>query len=406
MQYPPLNLPLTKTPEFLAKIQSILNEYYPCTHQQKPHGFTETTTTLTPPETPKSSEKPKAINFPVSKITIGQWTHTAVYPDDLKAKFYFAKRKLMWEILDNVQTGTQVARLKRKIEIQWVDVLSLRKTFHSHDETGTLEVELGKRPTFFVETNPQAGKHTQWKQMDQDFTLDQSASKCRRHTLHFAAGVLQKNFEKIMSSHSFWSKLSMVTFPVLPPYFDIGYGNNNNNSSLYGQCQTFSSNVNNDHLQYNPQGLGHVPDHGEVNFKMATPFCANDGRQINSFVHENRQNETMNQLPGTQVRQPSSQLNNMGSYFSGSQYSNPMSQMINTGDFRGLDTRADYSMVNQHMNQVPSIHRVGPYPQGYFVRGDPQNMEHTRMDGSIQTNNICGCGQHFSNDECSMPPDS
>ncbi|KAG2274093.1 hypothetical protein Bca52824_056648, partial [Brassica carinata] len=64
-----------------------------------------------------------------------------VYPDDIKAKFYFAKRKIIWEILDDIETGTQVDRLKRKIEIQWSDVLSFRATYISNDGTSILEVE-------------------------------------------------------------------------------------------------------------------------------------------------------------------------------------------------------------------------------------------------------------------------
>jgi len=37
-------------------------------------------------------------------------------------------------------------------------------------------VQLKKRPTFFIETNPQAGKHTQWKQLDHDFTGDHASN--------------------------------------------------------------------------------------------------------------------------------------------------------------------------------------------------------------------------------------
>lgn len=53
-------------------------------------------------------------------------------------------------------------------------------------------------------------------------------------------------------------------------------------------------------------GFGHVPD-AEVNFNRATQFCANDGRQMNmnSFVQDNGQNITMNQLLGTQVQSSS-----------------------------------------------------------------------------------------------------
>lgn len=67
---------------------------------------------------------------------IGEWTHKSVYPDDLKAKFYFAKKRLMWEILD------EDSKLKRKIEIQWSDVLSLRASYSPQNETGVLEVEV------------------------------------------------------------------------------------------------------------------------------------------------------------------------------------------------------------------------------------------------------------------------
>ena len=39
--------------------------------------------------------------------------------------------------------------------------------------------QLRKPPTFFIETNPQARKHTQWQQLDQDFTRNRSASRYR-----------------------------------------------------------------------------------------------------------------------------------------------------------------------------------------------------------------------------------
>lgn len=65
-----------------------------------------------------------------------------VYPDDIKAKFYLAKKRIIWEILDDVETGTQVERLKRKIESQWSDALSFRATYNSNDGAGILEVEV------------------------------------------------------------------------------------------------------------------------------------------------------------------------------------------------------------------------------------------------------------------------
>ena len=52
---------------------------------------------------------------------------------DLVGKFYYAKRKLVWEILDN--------RLKSKIEIQWSDIASLQATFQEK-QPDVLEIEV------------------------------------------------------------------------------------------------------------------------------------------------------------------------------------------------------------------------------------------------------------------------
>lgn len=177
---PPLNLLFTPTPELIALIEIALQRDYSSPHQQNVHYTTEhpktlitpsqtpvnhetpkavqqdyssphqqnfyyTTEhprTLTPSKAPANHEKPKAVNSQIYKITIGRWTHVRVYPDDIKAKFYFAKKRIIWEFLDDVETGTQVERLKRKIEIQWSDVLSFRATYNSNDGTGKLEVEV------------------------------------------------------------------------------------------------------------------------------------------------------------------------------------------------------------------------------------------------------------------------
>ncbi|KAF8068565.1 hypothetical protein N665_1142s0016 [Sinapis alba] len=394
--YPPLNLTYTPTLEHFNKLKSILDA-------QKPPYSTENTKTLTTHETPTNIEKQKAINFQISKIIIGEWTHKSVYPDDLKAKFYFAKRKLMWEILD------EHSRLKRKIEIQWSDVLSFRATIYPQDETATLEIELGKCPTFFMETNPQPGKHTQWKQLDHDFTLDQSASKYRRHTLHFPSEDLQKNLEKLVSADSFWSKLAKVSFPILPQslYFYNGNSNNNDNSNLspYGHCRTLGINGNSDLCQHYPQGLVHAPVEN-VNFSMATEFCENN--QMNTFFQDNHQNETISQLPGMQVTYPSSdQQINMG--ISGSHFNNPMiqdeRQMSNTGELRGSQASAQEtqpnSMIVPHPNDLAVPDQIGQYLQDILAQGVIENY----CIRQFQTNGECYCNQCF-NINGSVPPDS
>ena len=53
------------------------------------------------------------------------------YEGDLVAKCYFAKHKLVWEVLDGC--------LKNKIEIPWSDIMALKANY-PEDGPGTLEV--------------------------------------------------------------------------------------------------------------------------------------------------------------------------------------------------------------------------------------------------------------------------
>ena len=53
------------------------------------------------------------------------------YEGDLVAKCYFAKHKIVWEILEG--------GLKSKIEIQWSDIMALKTNFPD-DGPGTLTV--------------------------------------------------------------------------------------------------------------------------------------------------------------------------------------------------------------------------------------------------------------------------
>ncbi|CAN7009976.1 unnamed protein product [Brassica rapa subsp. trilocularis] len=386
--FPPLNLLFTPTPELIALIEIELQQDYSSPHQQNFHYTTEHPKTLTPSETPKNHEKLKAVDSQIYKITIGQWTHTRVYPDDIKAKFYFAKKRIIWEILDDVETGTQVERLKRKIESQWSDVLSFRATYNSNDGAGILEVELGKRPTFFIETNPQRGKHTLWK-ICPDFTLNQSASIYRRHTLHFFPGDLQKTLDKLVSGDSFWSKLAKVSFPTLQSlYFDFGFGDSNdgfgdsnNNAAItlshYGHYQTVPV-------------FGQVSEPDvNVNFNVPTQFFPNDGRQMNSFVQDV-------DFPGTQVIQPSYQLVG-GRYFSGTQFNNPMiqDQTRNTMELRGNQA---YEQALRETQASYMMFQMEPHLQDCLAQGGyTRSMEHITPDGNFQTNSICNCDQCLIN---------
>ncbi|KAK1358132.1 Pre-rRNA-processing protein IPI3 [Heracleum sosnowskyi] len=157
-----------------------------------------------------SNDKLKASNFPATLLKIGTWEYKSRHEGDLVAKCYFAKHKLVWEVLDG--------GLKNKIEIQWSDILALKATY-ADDEPGTLDIVLSRQPLFFRETNPQPRKHTLW-QATSDFT-DEQASTNRRHYLECPPGLLGKHFEKLIQCDprlNFLSQQAEITLES--PYFE------------------------------------------------------------------------------------------------------------------------------------------------------------------------------------------
>uniref|UniRef100_A0A1J3GQA7 TRF2/HOY1 PH-like domain-containing protein n=1 Tax=Noccaea caerulescens TaxID=107243 RepID=A0A1J3GQA7_NOCCA len=159
---------------------------------------------------PGSIEKLKASNFPASLLKIGQWEYKSRYEGDLVAKCYFAKHKLVWEVLEK--------GLKSKIEIQWSDIMALKANC-PEDGPGTLTLVLARQPLFFRETNPQPRKHTLW-QATSDFT-DGQASMNRQHFLQCAQGIMNKHFEKLVQcDHRLFHLSRQPEIVVDSPYFD------------------------------------------------------------------------------------------------------------------------------------------------------------------------------------------
>lgn len=125
-----------------------------------------------------STDKLKASNFPASFLRIGTWEvllrlvsnnlyawnvmvnsplilccqpdiqcilnelqYKSRYEGDLVGKCYFAKHKLVWEVLDG--------GLKNKIEIQWSDIVALKANYPD-DGPGTLDVVVSFLPNVLV----------------------------------------------------------------------------------------------------------------------------------------------------------------------------------------------------------------------------------------------------------------
>ncbi|GLT49589.1 hypothetical protein SLA2020_231370 [Shorea laevis] len=203
----PLGLRLRKSPSLLELIQMRLSQSQgsaPCEQNENfSYGQTET-------KSAAATDKLKASNFPASILKIGSWEYKSRYEGDLVAKCYFAKHKLVWEVLEN--------GLKSKIEIQWSDIVAIKASCPDNGP-GTLNVVLARQPLFFKETNPQPRKHTLW-QAAADFT-DGQASMHRKHFLQCPEGMLNKHFEKLIQCDmrlNFLSQQPEITLDS--PYFE------------------------------------------------------------------------------------------------------------------------------------------------------------------------------------------
>eukprot|EP01018_Ginkgo_biloba_P008676 Gb_07618 [translate_table: standard] len=182
----PLGLTLRKTHSLLDLIQMRLSKG-DTTSSETINDLNQKSAERKDVAAQTSAAKLRASNFPASILKIGTWERVSRYEGDLVVKCFFAKRKLVWEVLDR--------GLKRKIEIDWSDITAL-KAIGSESEQGVLEVEVSRSPLFFRETSPQPRKHSLW-QATSDFTGGQ-ATISRLHCLQFSQGILNRHFEKII----------------------------------------------------------------------------------------------------------------------------------------------------------------------------------------------------------------
>ncbi|RZB98194.1 hypothetical protein D0Y65_021275 [Glycine soja] len=205
----PLGLRLRKSPSLLDLIQMRLSQQE---ESKKKDQKASSSASSAAAAAAAADSKLKASNFPGTILKIGTWEYKSRYEGDLVAKCYFAKHKLVWEVLDGC--------LKNKIEIPWSDIMAIKANY-PEDGPGTLEVVLARRPLFFREINPQPRKHTLW-QATSDFTGGQ-ASINRRHFLQCPQGLLGKHFEKLIQCDPRLNYLSQHPDLVLDsPYFEPG----------------------------------------------------------------------------------------------------------------------------------------------------------------------------------------
>lgn len=159
------------------------------------------------------SPRLKASNFPASTLQIGSWKKVAAHEGELMAKCYYAKKKLVWEVMQN--------GVKSKIEMLWNDIVYLNYSTPKN-RSAFLEIELSNPPVFAEETDPQPRRHTLWHKCE-DFTSGKEASNCKPHRLFFAPGVLNKHIERLLRCDSRLRQLAMQS------------QNNNNSSTSSGR---------------------------------------------------------------------------------------------------------------------------------------------------------------------------
>ncbi|GJN00717.1 hypothetical protein PR202_ga17915 [Eleusine coracana subsp. coracana] len=123
----PLGLRLKKSPSLLDLIQMRLSQASSAGQSSMENEGSEPSKKKDiKSSAPAAGERLKASNFPASILRIGTWE-----VGDLVAKCYFAKHKLVWEVLEG--------GLKSKIEIQWSDITAL-KAICPENGQGTLDV--------------------------------------------------------------------------------------------------------------------------------------------------------------------------------------------------------------------------------------------------------------------------
>ncbi|XVF34347.1 hypothetical protein REPUB_Repub18cG0051900 [Reevesia pubescens] len=234
----PLGLRLRKSPSLLDLIQMRLSQSQSSASAAQAEDLSSGVKKEA--KAAAATDKLKASNFPASILRIGRWEYKSRHEGDLVAKCYFAKHKLVWEVLEG--------GLKSKIEIQWSDIMALKANCPDNGP-GTLNLVLARQPLFFRETNPQPRKHTLW-QATSDFT-DGQASLHRQHFLQCPQGLLNKHFEKliqcdmrlnclsrqpeiVLGSPYFESRISVFEDPGEPKVHDFGQGETDKGSTSSG----------------------------------------------------------------------------------------------------------------------------------------------------------------------------
>ena len=161
-----------------------------------------------------NSHKIKPSLIPALKLSVGKWERKSTFLGEVCAKFYYSKKKIVWEIM--------TLGLMAKMEIEFADIVGLEFLMPA-EGTSTLTVQVKKPPRYFGEINPRPGKNIQWTEST-DFTGGFGNTNTR-HTLTFPKGSLQKHYEKLLSCDNRIKELAKAGLSALrsqPTTFNSG----------------------------------------------------------------------------------------------------------------------------------------------------------------------------------------
>ncbi|CAH1450758.1 unnamed protein product [Lactuca virosa] len=251
---------------------------------------------LSQPQPPRNL---KASNVPAIFLKIGTWKWESKNPGDLVVKFYYKKKKLVWEFL--------FGPMKKKIEISWTHVSAIN-AYVDEDKNGRLEIELENPPEYHQECKFQRLKHTRWEKTD-DFTLGQ-AQFTRRHTVLFSPGVLDEHFEKLLQYDNRLLNISRQPFPIsnsmfFNPNMEFSYNESVYRCppiplSSYNHQETVIPSV--DHLMQ-PTSSSYV-GHSGSNLPMPGLTFANSGDIPSEVSYVNEEtNGVGEQSPNNQIKE-------------------------------------------------------------------------------------------------------
>ena len=136
----------------------------------------------------------QADHIPVKKLSIGSWNLLAKYDEHVLLSFYWAERKLVWEVLH--------LGVVRKMEVDFEDIATITHTSGADEEApDKLAVELHRPPRFFKENPPSAvsgGSQEVNYVYTTDFTNGQASTESR-HILLFDPGAITREVTKMLA---------------------------------------------------------------------------------------------------------------------------------------------------------------------------------------------------------------